>query len=279
MMNGSLRSQRMKSLKREMRDLVPQEAVITSLTSSNTPDWQTRLFTINFNYTEKYINIGTFAVNNLVIDGEPLNYDTNRSDLESFFKSLYKIQVTGNDSTPTILTLHISYIGPSPRIPYAYEFKLRNKNGSVVSDDEVNNIQKSLKDGWGENKENVVVTTIRSIRVILYYKYKNIEDKIEDKIYTHSRLDYTKEELKKYMEQNDSRCHRTMGISCGDVYGCDYGSYNGSENTSNWLTLCPFMKWRVAGGVCGKYEQLNSTCTTGCSSGSGYINEKCNDPT
>lgn len=272
MMNGSLRSQRMKSLKREMRDLVPQAAVITSLTSSNTPDWQTRLFTINFNYTKKYINIGTFAVNNLVIDGEPLNYDTNRSGLESFFKSLYKIQVTGNDSTPTILLLHISYIGPSSRIPYAYEFKLINKNGRVVSDDEVNNIQKSLLTGWSEYKNNEksdMVTTIRSIRVILYYKYQNKEDKI----YTHSRLDFTKEELQKYREQlDDPRCHKTMGISCGD---------GGSTDISNWLSLSPYSKWiEVGGNCCCMGGQSNNTCTTGCEKASEIFvfTPSCMDP-
>jgi hypothetical protein len=75
-----------------------------------------------------------------------------------------------------------------------------------------------------------------------------------------NRLDYTQEELKKYIKDNgQDYCNAIMGVSCGD------GGDGGGSNYGEWKQLSPYWKWYVAGGDCpGSWEYRNYNCTTGC---------------
>jgi len=72
-----------------------------------------------------------------------------------------------------------------------------------------------------------------------------------------NRLDYTQDELTKYIKDNgQDYCNAIMGVSCGD----------GGPNYGEWKQLSPYWKWYVAGGDCpGSWEYRNYTCTKGCS--------------
>jgi hypothetical protein len=77
-------------------------------------------------------------------------------------------------------------------------------------------------------------------------------------------LDYSKDELEKYIRDNPNNyCNVIMGVSCGD---------GGDDDTKKWEELSPYWKWVIAGGKCpGYFENKRSAwnCTTGCKQYSG----------
>jgi hypothetical protein len=77
-------------------------------------------------------------------------------------------------------------------------------------------------------------------------------------------LDYSKDELEKYIRDNPNNyCNVIMGVSCGD---------GGDDDTKKWEELSPYWKWVIAGGKCpGYFENKRSAwnCTTGCKKYSG----------
>jgi hypothetical protein len=72
-------------------------------------------------------------------------------------------------------------------------------------------------------------------------------------------LDYSKDELEKYIRDNvKNYCNVIMGVSCGD---------GGVDDTKKWEELSPYWKWVIAGGRCPGYlESVRDAwnCTTGC---------------
>jgi hypothetical protein len=71
-----------------------------------------------------------------------------------------------------------------------------------------------------------------------------------------NRLDYTQDELAKYIKDNgQDYCNAIMGVSCGD----------GGPSYGEWKQLSPYWKWYVAGGKCPKsWENISPNCTKGC---------------
>ena len=78
-----------------------------------------------------------------------------------------------------------------------------------------------------------------------------------------NRLDYTQDELTKYIKYNgQDYCNAIMGVSCGD----------GGPSYGEWKQLSPYWKWLVAGGRCPKlWENISSNCTTGCLNAFGCV--------
>jgi hypothetical protein len=90
-----------------------------------------------------------------------------------------------------------------------------------------------------------------------YNNFWAIISLIPSSLVPRGRLDYTQDELTKYIKDNGhDYCNAIMGVSCGDG-GPDYGQ---------WEKLSPYWKWYVAGGKCPNiWESRDFTCTKGCS--------------
>jgi len=74
-------------------------------------------------------------------------------------------------------------------------------------------------------------------------------------------LDYTQDELKKYIKDNgQDYCNAIMGVSCGD----------GGPDSGEWKQRSPYLRWFEADGRCPKFwEYINPNCKTGCANGFG----------
>ena len=74
-----------------------------------------------------------------------------------------------------------------------------------------------------------------------------------------NRLNYTVDELVKYIQDNPSKyCNEIMGVSCGD--GVLYW-----PGRIKWEEYSPYWKWYLADGKCPNFgEERNPKCTKGC---------------
>jgi hypothetical protein len=69
-----------------------------------------------------------------------------------------------------------------------------------------------------------------------------------------NRLDYTKEQLTKFIKDNPNYyCNEIMGVSCKDGWtGNDWNNYG------------PYAKWYLAEGRCRFWQTETSSCPSGC---------------
>lgn len=244
----------------------------------NYDDWQTRNFTFTFDFSKKTVNF--------TID----DYINHSGGVNDFMKSIYQIQLTNMKGDTTVA--------------FSVKYNSFQTFDLIMDDATMTIIKEVLIDGWplgaGEwwnwDSWNIIsdsnVKIAKTIRVFLFYKDSNGNDQK----YTHSRLDWTKEQLIDYLKNitfkqaagdydrviemykdfgENAKCNKIMGISCGD---------GGSSDTSNWQTLSPYYKWKDACSSAGKIllpnnenvemsllccasKNYNEKCTSGCSAG------------